>query len=234
MRILLTRPHQQAERFAEQLKSRFGSSVEVTIAPVMRIEFVMPDSVPDHDAIAFTSENGVKAFASVSDDRTKLAFCVGPRTAGVATEFGFKTQVAGGDAQSLAGLIEKESDAKTILFPSGEIVSQDLAFLLGDRDILVDRLIVYRQVPLEMSQSASDQLFDEEQVILPIFSPRTASLITDTLAKGTPKRLVSVSLSSAVDECLRAEHWIKRLVATASNADSLIDRIGQALGNAQA
>ncbi len=69
----------------------------------------MPHAAPDLDgivALAFTSANGVSAFAALTPDRTRPVFAVGDATAGAARAAGFaRVQSASGDLDRLAALL---------------------------------------------------------------------------------------------------------------------------------
>src|SRR5690606_20329328 len=87
--------------------------------PVFAIEPI-PAAIPDFDALAFTSANGVREFARLSSRRDAPVFCVGARTAEEARNIGF-TNVASadGDVEALGGLIEDQLPKSSRLLHAG-------------------------------------------------------------------------------------------------------------------
>ena len=83
--ILLTRPLAQSQRFAAVLADVI--SVPVMISPLMATEFLLP-ALPHHtySAVLLTSETGAIAAGRMREHLPKRAWCVGDRTAQVATE----------------------------------------------------------------------------------------------------------------------------------------------------
>src|SRR5207237_4563744 len=88
MRLLLTRPREDAQTLAKTLKLRGHHPV---IAPLLQIRFTPgPEiSLIGVQAVIATSANGVKAFAARSQNRDLPVFAVGPQTAETATQLGF-------------------------------------------------------------------------------------------------------------------------------------------------
>src|ERR1700749_3338061 len=80
MRVLVTRPEEDAVRIAEILKSR---GHEPVIAPLLKTNFHNgPDiSLDGVQAILATSANGVRALATRTRRRDIPLFAVGPQTA---------------------------------------------------------------------------------------------------------------------------------------------------------
>ncbi len=79
MKALITRPQPDADRFAALCSA---NDIEPMLAPLMSVEFRDDWETPkDTGAFAFTSANGVRAFARARRIRTLPAFCVGEATA---------------------------------------------------------------------------------------------------------------------------------------------------------
>ena len=107
------------------------------VAPLLAIQSI-PQAVPDLTgvaALAFTSANGVAAFAALTSDRTRPVFTVGDTTARAAREVGF-TQVrsaAGGLDRLAALLLAQPSGASPLLVPGALEPAGDLPALLRGR-----------------------------------------------------------------------------------------------------
>ncbi|MEM9851807.1 MAG: uroporphyrinogen-III synthase, partial [Pseudomonadota bacterium] len=103
----MTRPEDQAYKLLADLARDLGSTPAHVISPLLRIVPVeAPPTQPAPDWVAFTSANGVRAYAAASADRPP-ALCVGAATADAATSMGFAARSADGDVAALARLAEK-------------------------------------------------------------------------------------------------------------------------------
>src|SRR4051812_13888324 len=111
MRALVTRPIEDAAPLEAALRAR---GIEPVVAPMMSIW--PAGTAPRLDGIAallFTSANGVRAFAGLSDRRDLPAFAVGPATAAALSEAGFpRVETASGNVEALATLVAERLDPK--------------------------------------------------------------------------------------------------------------------------
>ncbi len=96
MRIWITRAEPGAQLTAERLRA-LGH--EPGVPPLMEGQPVgEPPDLAGVGALAFTSRNGVRAFAALSSERSLPVFAVGDATASAAREAGFQdVSSAGGD-----------------------------------------------------------------------------------------------------------------------------------------
>lgn len=122
---------------------------EPVIAPLLAIRPI-PQAVPDLTGIttlAFTSANGLAAFAALTPDRTRPVFTVGDATAAAARAAGFdRVQSAGGDLDRLAALLLTQGPGiGPLLVPGAREPAGDLPALLRDR-IEARALPVYEAV----------------------------------------------------------------------------------------
>src|SRR5579871_494671 len=110
MRVLVTRPEDDAHETAARLKA-LGH--EPIIAPLISIRF---SDGPDIDlarvqAFVATSSNGVRALARRTASRDIALFAVGQQTAKTARREGFRlVHSADGDAIALANLVARSVD----------------------------------------------------------------------------------------------------------------------------
>jgi uroporphyrinogen-III synthase len=162
VRLLVTRPQQDAERTAAAL-SRQGHQVE--IAPLMRIAPVADAALGagSWSGLIFTSANAVRAVEGLASAATLCglpAFAVGERTAAAARAAGFRNVVAGGgDARQLTQHIrtwaktwakpERGAHNAPLLYLAGEDLSHDLAGALAADGTIVHTVTVYRAVKVE-------------------------------------------------------------------------------------
>lgn len=212
--VLLTRPEAQSRRFSAVLRG-----AEVVIAPILRMVPLDYDRGAADRArrLVFTSENAV---ALAGQGRGRPALCVGPRTAAAARAAGFDAVEGPGDARGMMPLLADWSDA---LHLHGVHRAADLP---------VAGLAVYDQQPQPLGPDAHRVLAGAAPVILPLFSPRSARLLTGELAACPPVAPLSVAaISRNAAAEWRVAPGVPVSVAPAPNAaamqalvQSLVDR----------
>jgi len=188
-RLLLTRARPQAEAFASDVRNQTGLTPFIAPMQEMR-DLPVEIDLAGITALAFTSKNGVEAFARKSPLRLP-AYCVGKATATRAQALGFEARSTLGNVESL----------KEILPDSGvlHLHGRHVAGLLG-----VPHLAIYEQVALPLSQEATARLSAGEIAAVALFSPRSSRLLMDIWQPDWPKEPVFYALSEAVAAPLRA------------------------------
>jgi uroporphyrinogen-III synthase len=196
-RILLTRPADQGARFAAALRVRFPAA-DVLESPFLSIGYVAPDlPAGDFAAVIFTSENAVAAALPLRDRLPRAAYAVGDRTAAAARAAGFAATSAQGDADALVALLAA-ADPGPLLHLHGQETRGDVVPRLRAAGIAAQGVTVYAQRPQPLSAAATRWLDDAQPVVVPLFSPRTATLFS-AAARGCRAPLWLVSMSAAVD-----------------------------------
>ncbi|WOB78562.1 uroporphyrinogen-III synthase [Brevundimonas nasdae] len=172
-RVWITRAEPGAARTADRLRDM---GFEAIVAPLLAIKHLTPP-VPDlapFAALAFTSINGVAAFAALTPRRDLPAFAVGDATAQAAHDAGFTNVCsASGDLHALARLIAGAIANADVLVPQAEIPAGDLAAALTAaraRNVSIQSLTVYRAIETSVAAPA---LFD---AVL-IHSPRAGKAL---------------------------------------------------------
>lgn len=222
--LLLTRPREGSERFAELVQARFGDVFEILIAPLQEIEWVDFAPVSEApEALIFTSQNGVLGWNRVYSNAGSQAYCVGPQTTKAAVAAGHKAQDCGGDAEALIATILAEKPIGSLLHVHGEHSRGRVAERLSAAGIPTDSRIAYRQVALPLSDAAKNVLESAPQVIAPLFSPRSATLLMQALPEKTRPWLAVISPNAAerVDAMLQR----RMMVAEKPNAEGMLDAI---------
>ncbi len=190
--LVLTRPDRQSRRFAAEL----GLDLPVEIAPVM--EIVLSDAGPVGDArgVIFTSENGVRA-AAASGLRAGEAHCVGANTARAAREAGFEVRQIGRTADELVATLLAAGDVtRPLLHRSGEHTRGEVAERLSAAGLPTEARVVYRQDERALPQALVTRLRNGAPVLLPLFSPRSAALVSAQV--GCAPGAAVICLSDAV------------------------------------
>ena len=191
--ILLTRPEPANARFAEDLR-RF-TDARILSAPVTRIVPVGdPVDTAGWTALVLTSENAV---SQAVPHPGKPAYCVGQRTAVAAGEAGFDPRVADGDAEALIAKILGESPKPPLLHLRGEEAAADIAGRLTAAGIATDERIVYAQRETALPETILPALEQAPELIIPVFSSRSAARLARQLPLHPRLTLVAISAMTA-------------------------------------
>ena len=222
-RILLTRPADQGARFAHDLRDRFGEAIDIAHSPLLAPRMLAP-VLPDgpFDAVVFTSETAVAAAASPGLPR--LAFTVGDRTAQAAQAAGFRTLSASGDAEALVSLLLQARPGR-VLHLHGQETRGDVVGHLRRAGVLAEGVVVYAQAPQPLTAQAQGWLDGDRPIIVPLFSPRTATLFSANHANAP---LWLASLSPAVDAAATLPA-ARRITAARPDADAMLDAVATLL-----
>ncbi len=226
--ILLTRPEGAARRFAGQLGP---CDADVLISPLMRIEPVIDAPMPPDDAVLIlTSRHAVEIARNLLAGRQ--GFVVGNATAGAAEDAGLEVMGIGADAADLASVIAAGGSAQKLVHLRGEHTTETLHRMLISDGIDYQSVILYRQIAQDLSANARRALTGNGRLILPIFSPRSARLLSEKVSGGALRaELILISMSSAVDAAWTGPHPAKRRIASVPTSDAMIQEIRAALAD---
>ena len=129
MNILITRPLIDSEDLMGKL---FSLGHKIIHIPTLKISAVKTDSVDinQYDALIFTSANAIRNLKVLSEEKSKLCFCVGSITEKIARQLGYhNTLSAGGTVNALKNLIissDQINEKSNIAYFCGEFTSIDL------------------------------------------------------------------------------------------------------------
>jgi uroporphyrinogen-III synthase len=211
--LLLTRPRESAEAFAETLDPAARAAVEILIAPLMEIAGTgaQPD-VGETAAVIFTSANGVR-FAPTGAGRQ--AFCVGTQTTRQARAHGWLATQAGDTAQELVTSLRRDPPDAPLWHLGGEHTIGDIAETLSSAGIPTRHIMLYHQQLLPLSAAARKAL--EHPCIVPVFSPRSAQHLVAE-AKNRLSRAHVIALSDSVAQAFQGENTAQCLILPAPRA----------------
>jgi uroporphyrinogen-III synthase len=210
MRLLITRPQEDAAELAAELARR---GHEVLIEPLLEIEPVEPKPELPLDgvqAVLLTSANGARALAATTERRDLPVLAVGERTAEAARAAGFaQVASASGDVEDLARLARETLNPAQgkLLHIGGTAVAGDLVGALAGAGFQAERIALYDARPATALSGATMAALgrgDLDGVLL--FSPRSAATFVD-LVKAADladacRRLTAYCLSPAVAKAL--------------------------------
>jgi uroporphyrinogen-III synthase len=191
---------------------------------------IVPLAVPrphkSFDAVILTSGSALSSLekrrGEIPDLFALPCFCVGPRTAEKARQYGFRhTQAAESDGAELARLAGSTLTGKkaSILHIAGRNLDGKAQQGLEKLGHSVTVWPVYEAVPIAALTVTTRGLLEQRQIdAIVIFSPRTAEALVERLASHALEaccpRLAAICLSEAVADVLRCLSW--RQLATAS------------------
>ena len=229
MRLLITRPREDAEPLAALLGER---GIETALEPLMSI---IDSDTPDPDlsgvqALLITSANGIRAFARRVADRDIAVCAVGDASARAAGDLGFgDVASASGDVEALAAMVKAGRDpgAGALLHVAGTDVAGDLSGLLEAAGFEVPRAVLYEARAAEsLSAETRDAMEAGTLDGVLLFSPRTAALfaelVTDAGVSETCRGLIAYCLSPAVAEKAQSLAWRDVVVATEPSQEALL------------
>src|SRR5688572_2030116 len=228
MRILITRPIEDARPLADALEER---GIAVLIEPLLEIRH-LDDAEIDLtgvQALLFTSANGVRAFAALSPRRDLKVFTVGDGSADAARQAGFATvESAKGDVEALAALVVDRLKAEdgTLFHAAGTVTASDLKTRLEGLGYQVRRAQLYEAkiaTALSTETRANLTLGGIDAVLL--FSPRTAATFADLWrTAGSPSlgRIHALCLSAAVAREIGSLGWAAVEIADRPDLPSML------------
>ncbi len=229
MRVMITRPREDARPLAEALAAR---GVETLIEPMLEIVPVVGARVDlaGVQAVLLTSANGARALAAASHARDVAVLAVGAATAAAAEAAGFaRVEAADGDVAALADLVATACDpaAGPLVHVAGGHVAGDLAGRLAERGFTLRRETLYTARRVEVLSDAATLAFRRGTIdAVVLFSPRTAnSFVTLAARAGVTAELARVRalcLSAAVAEQAGTVAWRALDVAQRPDQVSLL------------
>lgn len=182
--LILTRPSAQSEEFAAQVETALPGKFSPLISPLFEItpEPVSLD-LTGVQALLFTSRNGVAEFVRRSTNRSIPALCVGEKTAKIASQAGLNTSFATGDVAALAALAVQSylPDFGTLLHFRGTDSVGDLVGALNAEGVSATERILYDTSTKPLTANVITALKSSQPIVLPVFSPRTAALLSQLL-----------------------------------------------------
>lgn len=235
MIVLITRPEPEAAAFAEICMAR---GYETIVSPLMEIHIMEAKvDLSGVGALAFTSVNGVRAFAQNSAERQLPVFAVGETSADAARAAGFENvHAANGDVDALAALIaaQHKSAKGAALHCAGATRAGDLVKALEAENLPARRAVLYEAQPIAALSDAAIAALRMEKAIdwVALFSPRSARLFVDRAREaGLERSLASVNaacLSDAVAKELTAAQWKSIRVAPRRDSAAMLELLAGA------
>ena len=235
VRLLVTRPEEDAEDTAAALRAR---GHDVLVAPLLQIESLpVKLGTGPWAAVLLSSANGARALAAHARRHEMIrlpAFTVGRNSAEAARATGFvQVLAANGDADDLVALAATRlaGSVLPLLYWAGETRSADIAGALAARGLKVETVVGYRAVAAHaLAAPAAAAIADGTLDGVLHFSPRSATIFADLVkAAGLLDSALNCfhyCLSARVAASLRAAGATRIRVAPHPEERSLLDLIG--------
>jgi len=187
MRILVTRPQEDAEATAELLAERRHEAI---IAPLLEVKFREGDdiSLDGIQAVLITSANGARALAARTSRRDVQILAVGPHSAECAHDAGFTdVEHASGDATALADFVSAQyAPADGALFhAAGADTTGYLVERLATHGFTVKSVVLYDAIAVSALPEVARTALEQHSVdAVLIFSPRSARIFVECIKKA--------------------------------------------------
>ena len=194
LKIWITRAEPGAEATAARVRERGHTPL---VAPLLAVRMVEDPQIDLSGvrALAFTSANGLRAFAGACADRSLQVFAVGAATAQAAREAGFRRVLsADGDVNALAdGIAARRSEIGGAVLHPG---AAELAGALGRAGVEVRALTLYDTVPVEPTPDQLEALAQADVAL--VHSAKAGRALAKVLAAHPMPGLKVLGLSKAV------------------------------------
>ena len=197
-KIWITRAQPAADLTADRVRALGHEPLVAPLLTVRALDNVEID-LAGVAALAFTSANGVRAFAERSGDRGLKVFAVGAATAQAARHAGFRSVLSSeGDVAALArGIVARRGELKGAVLHAGAAeLAGDLTGALEQAGLEARRIVLYETLPVTLAEPQLKAALRAHAVLL--HSPRAARVLAQMLRKQPAPALRALGLSPAV------------------------------------
>ena len=234
MKILLTRPIEDSQKIADDLKKL---NIDSEISPLLEIQKKL-NVIPDHEkyqGIILTSKHATLGLIDINAKKSLPIYCVGDATSNFISKLGFLNAIsASGDAGDLTRLVIKNltpSDGP-ILYLCGQHTNSNINDILKLSGFMVDVSIVYEAKEIQsLSKTVIKSLRKKEINGVFLYSPRSARILCNVIEsldlKKTSQGLIVYCLSSAVANEVKDLIWKDVLIAQNPSNLAMLALVGE-------
>lgn len=213
----MTRTRRASDRFLAGLPCTVLSRFAPVFSPL--IDIVPIDALINMsggDAAIFTSLNGVNAGP---DGKGRTAYCVGPATTQAAITKGWAAEHAGADAHTLVETLAAIKPTQPLFHLSGRHTRGNIVGRLRDIGLNIRNIALYEQKLCPLSAEAARLIRQEDHVIVPLFSPRTAAQFAAVAPRTSSVHVLA--MSRAVSDALGPLPLLSLNIADHPDAQSM-------------
>jgi uroporphyrinogen-III synthase len=218
-RLWITRASPGAEATAARVRTM---GFEALVIPVMEVR-LLPATIDlaGVGALAFTSVNGVRAFAAASRERGLRVFAVGTTTAGAARDAGFSDVLsADGDVDALAAVIATGRPTGAVLHAGAAEPAGDLTGDLARLGVEARAVALYETAPAKLPSDLAQRIGAMDGVIA--HSPRAGRILAEIFQANPAPHLAVYCLSPEVAATLEGGGAGPVFAAPLPNEDALL------------
>ena len=227
-RIWITRTEPAASGTAAQVRDR-GHDPWVTPLLEVRPLIAEPLDLTDVGALAFTSNNGVRAFCALSSERQFRVFAVGAATAKAAYAAGFRRVLSSDrDVSVLAqGIVERRREITgVVLHPGALEPAGDLVAALEAQGIAARGVAIYDTCPTDLTEDQIGEMAEMDVAL--VHSAKAAQVLANLLRDHPLPQLGVAALSRAAMKPLARSALAWKTPASKPLEAALLDLIDQA------
>ena len=217
--ILLTRPIAQSRSFAQSLMAQGIPKDWIHVAPVIEIEPLKPHfDDQDNRPILVTSANAMFFENAQSFLSGKDIICVGEKTAEAASSLGGTPIWIGQNVKSARAYLETR-EAGPMLYLRGQHITYDFSAENAD----IESCITYKQSAQKMPDAIKRNMLGGTAHLLPLFSLRTAQLVSEELGGFGSHPVIAISESVAAFCVSKNASHVS--ISKIANGQGMIDEI---------
>jgi uroporphyrinogen-III synthase len=223
--LLMTRPQEASARFVSQLPKELQAALKLIPAPLMRVSPLGDQiSYEGYQGVIFTSANGVAAAGHAPGPLP--AYCVGQRTTEAAKGAGWQAQFCGATAAALVARLSAAPPRSPLLHLHGRHTRGDVANQLTASGLPCKGQVIYAQKLLPLSPGVRQEISAQSDVIVPLFSPRTARHFASLGLDHVNLTLIALSESVAAE--VKGLNYKDLRVSKAPDAISMAEMVRDA------
>lgn len=215
--LLMTRPDLAARKFVAELPDWVPGG-PVVYSPLLDIhESDVEVDLTGIKGVIFTSANGVRWARRLTSGGP--AYCVGAATTRAAQAAGWQATQCGETAESLIQSLINDPVPGPLLHIRGQHARGDVAASLSRGGLPCTDVGVYEQHLLPLSDEGCSLLLAQRDVIVPLFSPRSARQFADTCPTACTPHLIALSL--AVEKEINHMNFKSLITCNTPDADTM-------------
>lgn len=222
--ILVTRPIDQALRFAKDLENAGVKPEKILIDPILQINALdVTFDFSNVRGILITSKNALRHLPAGLIECGFPAYCVGSSTTRLACECGLVAKNMGKTAKELANALAKISPKGLLVHVRGSFTTIDFSNHFLGTELKIKNLITYHQTEQPLKPETQNLLQAGRDVVVPLFSTRSAQSFCKMKYSWT--RHTAVVISENVAKYCEKAGFGQIIVSLQPDARSMLEAI---------